>query len=156
MKFKHARKSPFFNDGKPWIKKDSNSLLDVTIGSYDGAEIFELVGLFILNNLKGNSGKENIGPCIYKDDALAIMKNKSARLADKTQTFLETTPIYQNALRHSNFDHKLDYTKQRPENPRRNRQRNIIWFNPSFSIKNVKTITSHAIFYMPDRQAFST
>ena len=30
-------------DRKPWIKKDSNSLFDVTMGSYDGAEICELV-----------------------------------------------------------------------------------------------------------------
>ncbi len=48
---KHARKSLLFNDGKPWTKKDSNSLFDVTMGSYDGAEICELIGLFILNNL---------------------------------------------------------------------------------------------------------
>ncbi len=41
-------------------------------------------------------------------------------------------------LRHSNFDHKLDYMKQAPQKTHRNRQRNIIWFNPPFS-KNVKT-----------------
>ena len=38
---KHARKSVLFNDGKPWTKKDSNSLFHVTMGSYDGAEICE-------------------------------------------------------------------------------------------------------------------
>ena len=64
-------------------KKDSNSLFDVTMGSYDGAEIRELVGLFMLNNLGQKFGKENIG--LYRDDELAIMKNKSARLADKTR-----------------------------------------------------------------------
>ncbi len=46
------------------------------MGSYD-------VGLFILNNLGQKFGKENIGQ--YRDDGLAIMKNKSARLADKTR-----------------------------------------------------------------------
>ncbi len=80
---KHTRKSPLFNDGKPWTKKDSNSLFDVTMGSYDGAEICELVGLYILNNLRQKFGKENIG--LHRDDGLAIMKNKSARLADKTR-----------------------------------------------------------------------
>ncbi len=214
--FLDTRKSVLFNDGKPWTKKDSNSLFDVTMGSYDGAEICELVGLFILNKLGQKFGKENIG--LYRDDGLAIMKSKSARLADKTrkelhkcfeqfglkitaeanlhvvnfldvtfdlnngkfkpyrkpnddplyinrhsnhppsiikqlptsinkrildlstdeQTFHESAPIYQNALRHSNFDHKLDYMKQAPQKTRRNRQRNIIWFNPPFS-KNVKT-----------------
>ncbi len=67
---KHARKSVLFNDGKPWTKKDSNSLFDVTMGSYDGAEICELVGLFILNKLGQKFGKENIG--LYRDDGLAI------------------------------------------------------------------------------------
>ncbi len=190
---KHARKSVLFNDGKPWTKKDCNSLFDVTMGSYDGAEICELVGLFILNKLGQKFGKENIG--LYRDDGLAIMKSKSARLADKTrkelhkcfeqfglkitaeanlhvvnfldvtfdlnngkfkpyrkpnddplyinrhsnhppsiikqlptsinkrisalladeQTFHESAPIYQNALRHSDFDHKLDYMKQAPQ-----------------------------------------
>ena len=51
---KHARKSLLFNNGKPWIKNNNSNLFDVTMGSYDGAEICELVGLFILNHL-GNS-----------------------------------------------------------------------------------------------------
>jgi hypothetical protein len=41
------------------------------------------VGLFILNNLGKRFGKENIG--LYRDDGLAIIKNKSARLLDKTR-----------------------------------------------------------------------
>ena len=49
----------------------------------DGAEICELVGLFILNHLGKSFGKENIG--LYRDDGLAVIKNKSARLADKTR-----------------------------------------------------------------------
>ena len=53
------------------------------MGSYDGAEICELVGLFILNHLGKSFGKENIG--LYRDDGLAIIKNKSARLAGKTR-----------------------------------------------------------------------
>ena len=36
-----------------WVKKsDSNSLFDVTMGSYDGAEICELVGLYVLERLR--------------------------------------------------------------------------------------------------------
>ena len=68
--------------------KDSNNLFDVTMGSYNGPEICELVGLFILNNLRQRFGKENIS--LYRDDGLAIMKNKSARLADKTRKELHT------------------------------------------------------------------
>ena len=33
---KHARKSLLFNDEKPWIKKDNDSLFDVTMGRYVG------------------------------------------------------------------------------------------------------------------------
>ena len=44
----HSRKSLLFNNGNAWIKKD-NSSFDVTMGSYDRAEVCELVGLFILN-----------------------------------------------------------------------------------------------------------
>ena len=46
--------------------------------------------------------------------------------------------IYQNALRHSNFDHEFTYTQDASQRTRRNRQRNIIWFNPPFS-KSVNT-----------------
>jgi hypothetical protein len=51
------------------------------MGSYDGAKIGELVGLFTLNHPGEKFGKENIGR--YTDDGLAIIENKSARLADE-------------------------------------------------------------------------
>jgi hypothetical protein len=42
---KHARKSLLFGNGKLWGKKDgSKRLFDVTMGSFDGVEICELVG----------------------------------------------------------------------------------------------------------------
>ena len=63
---KHARKSFLFNNGKPWIKNNNGNLFDVTMGSYDGADICELVGLFMLNHLEKLFGKENIG--LYRDD----------------------------------------------------------------------------------------
>ena len=52
-------------------------------------------------------------------------------LSSEEQTFQETAPLYQNALRHSNFNHKLGYMKETPQQARRrNSQRSIIWFNP--------------------------
>ena len=56
----HSRKSVLFNSDKAWIKKDTNSF-DVTMGSYDGAEVCELVGLFILNGLCSIYGKNTPG-----------------------------------------------------------------------------------------------
>ena len=46
----HARRSPLFNEGETWVKKiDEN--FDVTLGAYDGAEICELVGIYLLSLL---------------------------------------------------------------------------------------------------------
>jgi hypothetical protein len=53
------------------------------MGSHDGTEICELVGFFILNHLNKKFGKESIG--LYKDDGLALIKSKSARIADTNQ-----------------------------------------------------------------------
>ena len=39
----------FFYNDKTWLKKNDQSLFDVTMGSYDGAEVCERVGLFLLN-----------------------------------------------------------------------------------------------------------
>ena len=80
---KHAGKSILFNHGKPWIENGNSNSFNVIMGSYDGAEICELVGLFILNHLGKMFGKQNIG--LYKDDGLAIIKNRSVRLAEKTR-----------------------------------------------------------------------
>ncbi len=193
-------------------------------GSYDGAEICELVGLFILNKLGQKFGKENIG--LYRDDGLAIMKSKSARLADKTrkelhkcleqfglkitaeanlhvvnfldvtfdlnngklkpyrkpnddplyinrhsnhppsiikqvpasinkrvsalsadeQTFHESAPIYQNALRHSNFDHAQ--TRLHEASTTKNMQKQAAQsFGSTLHSAKTSKQTSHAIFY---------
>ena len=57
-------------------------LLQVTMGSYDGVEICELVGLFIPSKLKGTFGN-NIG--LYRDDGLVLRDTKSGRLSDKAR-----------------------------------------------------------------------
>ena len=44
---KHARKSLLYNNSEPWMKKDSG-LFDVTMGAYDGTEVCELIGTFLL------------------------------------------------------------------------------------------------------------
>ena len=38
--FNHARKSLLFHDGNTWVKKEGNPLFDVTMGSYNGAEVY--------------------------------------------------------------------------------------------------------------------
>ena len=78
----------------------------------------------------------------------SINKRISTLSSDK-QTFEDAAPAYQNALGHSNFSHKLEYTPHETQRSRRNRQRNVIWFNPPFS-KNVKTNIARSFLYLVD------
>ena len=55
----HVRKSLSFDKTSIWVKK-GNPNFDVTMGSYDGAEVCELVGLYLLNLLTNEFGKHNI------------------------------------------------------------------------------------------------
>ena len=71
---RHARKSLLYKQGEAWMKKDGG-IFDVTMGAYDGAEICELVGIFLLSKLSTKCDKENIG--LYRDDGLAAVKNQS-------------------------------------------------------------------------------
>ena len=79
---KHARKSLLHHDGIAWRKRNSNSTFDVTMGSYDGAEVCELIGLFVLDKLKDRFGYD-IG--LYRDDGLATLNTRSGRLNDKAR-----------------------------------------------------------------------
>ena len=73
----HARKSLLFDESGSWIKKDDDNLFDVTQGSYDGAEICELVGLFMLSLLAKRFGKDCVG--LYRDDGLAVLPQSGPR-----------------------------------------------------------------------------
>ena len=57
----HSRKILLFQNSEPWVKKDANEDFDVPIGCYDGAEICELVGYFILNQLGSVISQNDLG-----------------------------------------------------------------------------------------------
>ena len=78
----------------------------------------------------------NHPPSILRQLPTSINKRISTLSSDK-QVFDDAVQAYKNALGHSSFSHKLEYMPQETHKQRRNRQRNIIWFNPPFS-KNVK------------------
>ena len=197
-------------------------MFDVTMGSFDGAEVCELIGLFLLDNLSKKFGKNNVG--LYRDDGLILPKNASGPQSERTRkditrefkrqglnisisanlkicNFLDVTlnltdgnnypyrkpnnetlyidtnsnhpptiikhlpaaigrrisdilsnkelfnkakPHYESALERSGHDEKLTYTERKKpaahtaQNSRKNRQRNVIWFNPPYSM-NVQT-----------------
>ena len=43
----HARKLILYNNGETWLKKEGVSF-DVTMGAYDGADMCELIGIYML------------------------------------------------------------------------------------------------------------
>ena len=78
-------KSFLFCDGVPWTKIGLENF-DVPMGCFDGAEICELVGLYLLHKLTcGNEAvfeKKHVG--LYRDDVLAIIRlNQSGRSSER-------------------------------------------------------------------------
>ena len=53
------------------MKKDG--LFDMTMGTYDGAEVSELVGTFLLDETSVKNDKNSIG--LYRDNGLSVVKN---------------------------------------------------------------------------------
>ena len=72
-----CKESVLYNAGSPWVKREGEEF-DVTMGSYDGAETTDLVGLFLLNQLKHLP--VNVG--LYRDDGLAV-STLTNRLTEK-------------------------------------------------------------------------
>ena len=212
----HARKSLLFNKEETWIKKEGG-VFDVTMGAYDGAEVCELVGTFILHQLGSKYERKNIG--LYRDDGLAIFKNISGpeaerikkdfqkvfrrnglnitiefnlndgtykpfrkpndvtnyvhresnhapnvikklpdmierRISDLSATkeiFDSSKQYYEEALKRSGYNRRLQFVPpQQTQGRRRNRKRNIIWYNPPFS-KNVKTKIAQEFLKLIDK-----
>ena len=212
----HARKSLLFHSKEPWVKKNGQEDFDVTMGSFDGAEICELVGLFLLQETRKIIDKDSIG--LYRDDGLAVTRDMNGHEIDlirkklvqlfkkhglsiqikcnlKSVDFLDITfnlkdesykpfnkpnneplyintesnhpptiikqipesvskrlsanssnesifnaaaPYYNEILEKCGYKDKLTYQKEPTIKKKRQRTRNITWFNPPFN-KNVKT-----------------
>ena len=83
---KHGRKSLLYDKSGPWMKKDSE-LFDVTISTYNGADVCELVGTFFLYKLSLKYTKNNIG--LYRNDGLAIFKIISGPISEKVKNDIQ-------------------------------------------------------------------
>ena len=77
-----ARKSLLFNKNEIQIKKD-NPDFDVTMDSFDGAEVCELVGLYLRDMviIKLEVGDNKID--LYRDDGLSCFQNLSGLESEK-------------------------------------------------------------------------
>ena len=67
-----------FYENEAWKKKDTNTTFDVTMGNYDGAEVWELIGKSLLTNILS---KDNMG--LYRDDGLFILRKINKQQTDK-------------------------------------------------------------------------
>ena len=59
-------------------------MFDVTMGSYDGAKICELVGLYLLNRLSTVIVRSSVG--LNRDDGLAAINNANGAKLDRIRT----------------------------------------------------------------------
>ena len=57
------------------------------MGAYDGAEVCELVGTFLLEKISEICNKSNVG--LYRDDGLSIFGNKSGTQLEKMKKKLQ-------------------------------------------------------------------
>ena len=70
----------FYGD-EAWKKKDADTTFDVTMGSYDGAELCELIGIYIQSLLTNILSKDYMG--LYRDDGLFILRKRNRQQTDR-------------------------------------------------------------------------
>ena len=70
----HSRRTLLHdNKGNMWSKKEIKKQFDVSMGAFDGAEVYELIGLCIVSTINKSIDFESIG--LYRDDGLAVLKS---------------------------------------------------------------------------------
>ena len=85
----HARRTILCDHkGNVWTKKNSKNQFDVSMGANDGAEICELVGLYILTEIHKNIDFTSVG--LYRDDGLAVIRSASGSSLDRYRKKLIT------------------------------------------------------------------
>ena len=73
----HCRRSVLVDSsGTIWQKKDGE--FDVTMGSLDGAEVAEAVGLYLLDKLTRENSSVDVG--LYRDDGLAAVRGSKVEV----------------------------------------------------------------------------
>ena len=55
----HGRKSLLYYNDEPWVKKGESNF-DVSMGAYDGADVCELIDIFMLSLLSKHINKNHI------------------------------------------------------------------------------------------------
>ena len=87
----HSRRSVLFArsrpDGEPVPWQKTTGDFDVTMGAPDGAEVCEIVGLYLLHQVRTRYPNLNFG--LYRDDGLGTHKRMTGRQMDQMRQGLE-------------------------------------------------------------------
>ena len=67
-----SRNTLLFNKNQPWVKRSGNEEFDVPMGCFDGAELCETIGIYIMTKLQKVFQKDDAR--LYRDDGLGVMK----------------------------------------------------------------------------------
>lgn len=78
---KLAQKTLIFSKEEALAKRGENGLFDITMRSFDEAEICKIVGIYLLEKLSKLFLKENIG--LYRDHGLATVNSRSGQVLDR-------------------------------------------------------------------------
>ena len=85
----HARRTILYDHkGNVLPQKNSKNQFDVSMGANDGAEICELVGLYILIEIHKNIDFTSVG--LYRDDGLAVIRSAFGSSLDRYRKKLIT------------------------------------------------------------------
>ena len=85
---RRARKSLLFCGNLTLVKHEICSI-DLTMGSYDGAEVCDLVGLSALAAMPKRYRNGNFG--LYRDDELVALRGVTGREPDRVRKDMVTT-----------------------------------------------------------------
>ena len=85
----YAGNTLLFSNGEPWVRKDGDQSFAVVMDCYDRAEIYELIGTYLLNQINNVISKESIG--LIRDDELLIFKDMSFLEVEKKKVDLIRT-----------------------------------------------------------------
>ena len=80
----------------------------------------------------------------------SMIEQKNSDLSSTNEIFVVAKGYYKGALKKSGYNQTLKFKPQQAKGRRKNRQRNVIWFNPPFS-KNVKTRVAQEFLKLIDK-----
>ena len=128
------------------IRKEVNFLditLDLRTGSYKPYMKENDTPLYV------HSGS-NHPPRILKNIPISVNRRLS-KISSSKELFEKAVPPYQNALRKSGYDHKLQYEIPKTnKSKKKNRKRPVTWFNPPFSV-NIQSNVGKEFLQLLDR-----